>query len=190
MPTPRSPQSMFPFPIAEARPLSLAEVEIDVSDLDAFMAYIQDRRGASPALIGGYDEDRSVYSSELFRVGSEARTIHLGVDVWTDAATPIGAPLAAEVHSRGINDGLGDYGGTVILAHRSVEGLRDGQAVAAGEVFAWLGSPAENGGWPPHLHFQRIEDMLGYRGDFPGVATRADRARWLALCPNPMDLLV
>ncbi|MEO6446181.1 MAG: aminotransferase class III-fold pyridoxal phosphate-dependent enzyme, partial [Gemmatimonadaceae bacterium] len=42
-----------------------------------------------------------------------------------------------------------------------------------------------NGGWPPHLHFQVICDLLGREGDFPGVARARERAVWLSLCPDP-----
>lgn len=197
-----NPKPIFPFPIAEAESVSLAKVDFDVFDLIAFTAFIESRRGQAPALIGGYNEDRAVYSSDLFKSEGEPRSIHLGVDVWTAAGTPLCAPLDAEVHSRAINDSMGDYGGTIILAHdglftlhghlahRSVEGLHDGQMIKAGEVFAWLGAAEENGGWPPHLHFQRIEDMLEFRGDFPGVALRSERASWLKLCPDPRSLLV
>ncbi len=203
MPPTPAVSPIFPFPIADARPVELAGVEFDVADLQSFSSFLATRRGPAPALIGGYDEDRGVYaSSTLFDDEVEPRTIHLGVDIWTSAGTPLRAPLAAEVHSCAINDRFGDYGGTVILAHegfytlyghlahRSVENLRAGQGVAAGEVFAWLGSAGENGGWPPHLHFQRIADMLGFVGDFPGVAARSERDHWLALCPDPMPLLV
>lgn len=198
-----SPHPIFPFAMADARPLSLAEVDFDVSDLPAFTAFIQARRGTAPALVGGYDEDRGVYAaSDLFDGAAEPRTIHLGVDIWTDAGTALRAPLPGTVHSCAINGHFGDYGGTVILdhgefftlyghlAHRSVQLLQPGQAIVAGEVFAWLGTPGENGGWPPHLHFQRIEDMQGWTGDFPGVAPRSERDCWLALCPDPMPLLI
>ncbi|MEZ4387745.1 MAG: peptidoglycan DD-metalloendopeptidase family protein [Candidatus Krumholzibacteriia bacterium] len=203
MPYATSPRPIFPFPIAEARPVVLAGVDFDVADLLAFTAYLSARRGQAPALIGGYAEDRGVYAaSTLFAGDVEPRTIHLGLDIWASAGTPLRAPLAAEVHSCAVNDRFGDYGGTVILAHdgfftlyghlahRSVDGLRPGQPLAAGEVFAWLGHPGENGGWPPHLHFQRIEDMLGFVGDFPGVAAASERDHWLALCPDPRPLLV
>lgn len=198
----QEPYPVFPFPIAQARPVSLASVSFDVADLAAFTAFIDARRGSAPALIGGYGEDRGVYAaSKLFAGQGEPRRIHLGVDVWTDADTPVRAPLPARVHSAAINDRFGDYGGTIILehedfftlyghlAHRSVAGVRPGQEIAPGEVFAWLGSPSENGGWPPHLHFQRIEDLLGHAGDFPGVARASERERWLTLCPDPGALL-
>lgn len=193
---------IFPFPMARARPLSLADVDFDVGDPEAFDRAIAERRGGAPALHGGYGEDRGIYAaSPLFDNDEEPRTIHLGIDVWTDAGTPVCTPLDAEVHSTAINDTWGDYGGTVILAHdgfftlwghlahREVRELVEGSALAAGTAFARLGTREENGGWPPHLHLQRIEDLLGHRGDFPGVARRSERERWLALCPDPGPLL-
>ena len=47
----------------------------------------------------------------------------------------------------------------------------------------------ENGNWPPHLHFQIIEDMELKEGDYPGVCTSANREKYLANCPNP-DLIL
>jgi hypothetical protein len=34
-----------------------------------------------------------------------------------------------------------------------------------------------------------MTDMLGFRGDFPGVCSLAEREKFLALCPNPNTLL-
>lgn len=194
--------SVFPFAIAEARPVSLADVDFDVSDLARFTAYIDACRGDAVALIGGYGEERGVYAaSSLFDGEGEPRTVHLGVDVWADAGTALRAPLDAVVHSVAINDAFGDYGGTVVLqhdgfftlwghlGHTEVRALREGRSVAAGEVFARLGTPEENGGWPPHLHLQRIQDMGAHRGDYPGVAPRSEREGWLARCPDPTPLL-
>jgi len=206
-----APHPMFPFPIAAARPLSLVGVDLDVSDLAAFTAYLDRVRGDAPSLIGGYAEERRIYSgSTLFGdgdAGDEPRVLHLGVDVWAPAGTPLRAPLDGVVHSFADNDRFGDYGATIILEHaqpagapfytlhghlarRSLAGLREGQPVARGEVFAWIGDRHENGGWPPHLHLQRIEDLLGHRGDFPGVARMSERDHWLRICPDPRGLLV
>jgi murein DD-endopeptidase MepM/ murein hydrolase activator NlpD len=154
--------------------------------------------------IGGYLEDRVIYRrSAHFGPGAveEARSLHLGVDVWLPAGTPVMAPLAATIHSLADNDNFGDYGPTVILQHEldgttfySLYGhlsrqewrdLRVGQPLARGESFATVGPFPENGDWPPHLHFQLIADMQGRVGDFPGVARPSERERWAALCPNP-----
>lgn len=207
------PVRIFPFPIAAARPLRLAGSEIDVRDLEAFEALLFAERGAAPALIGGYGENRGLYAgSHLFDAdegpvgeADEPRTIHLGIDIWTAAATPVAAPLPGVIHSFADNDNFGDYGGTIILEHRlesetfytlyghlarrSLADLEEGRNVRAGQVFAWLGEPLENGGWPPHLHFQRINDLLERRGDFPGVAKASEQNYWLNLCPDPSGLL-
>ncbi len=156
--------------------------------------------------IGGYLEERIIYrrSPGLFSAG-EPRTLHLGVDVWLPAGTPVLAPLPARIHSLADNAGFGNYGPTVILAHE-LEGLtfyslyghlaqqewaalRAGQALAPGEAFATVGPPPENGAWPPHLHFQLMADMQGRQGDFPGVARASEREIWAELCPDPNLLL-
>jgi 4-aminobutyrate aminotransferase-like enzyme len=58
-------------------------------------------------------------------------------------------------------------------------------AVGRGQRIGRIGSPPGNGDWPPHLHFQVVTDLLGRRGDFPGVAPASRRNVWLSLCPDP-----
>ena len=205
------PSPIFPFPIAEARPLTLADRDLDIHDFSVFTNFLADERGDAPALIGGYAEDRGIYAgSQLFAEEGEARqeprTIHLGIDIWVEAGTPLRTPLPGVIRGFADNNRYGDYGGTIILEHqqdgkvfytlyghlarRSLHDKEVGRSMAEGEVFAWLGEREENGGWPPHLHFQRINDLLGRRGDFPGVARLSDHEYWLGLCPDPSDLLV
>ncbi|MET7255310.1 peptidoglycan DD-metalloendopeptidase family protein [Dyadobacter fermentans] len=157
--------------------------------------------------IGGYGEDRVIYRHRKhFTADAEKpRSIHLGVDIWAEAGTPLYAPLDATVHSFAFNDHYGDYGPTIILTHElggitfftlyghlsltSLEGLHKGKTIHAGERFAAIGPYPENGDWPPHLHFQIIGDMGSYRGDFPGVCNAADRDYYLNLCPDPELIL-
>ena len=153
--------------------------------------------------IGGYLENRVIYRrSPHFDDTTEPRSLHLGVDMWVPAGTPVAAPLPAIIHSLADNNHFGDYGPTIILAHEleghaffslyghltctDLLGLQPGQAVAQGQVFAHVGPHPENGDWPPHLHFQLIADMQGRWGDFPGVAPPSERAYWAALCADPM----
>lgn len=156
---------------------------------------------------GGYGEVRVVYRmSPLFGgVGEGARTVHLGVDLWLPAGSPVFAVLPGTVHSIANNARFGDYGPTVILEHRvlgrcvhtlyghlasrTLSHLNVGQAVAGGEQIAWLGTPEENLGWPPHLHFQIITEIADHQGDYPGVCSPAERAQWLARCPDPARLI-
>ncbi|RYY41821.1 MAG: peptidase M23 [Chitinophagaceae bacterium] len=157
--------------------------------------------------IGGYGEHRTIYArSEKFDTHvEEPRRLHLGIDVWGPAETPVYAPLAGTVHSVADNDFFGDYGGTVILRHEvggfvfhtlyghlsraSLEDKAEGATVAAGERIASFGIPEENGHWPPHLHFQAIIDMQGRRGDYPGVCCFSEKEQWLANSPDPDVLL-
>ena len=48
--------------------------------------------------------------------------------------------------------------------------------VNAGEQFAAIGAPPENGDWWPHVHFQIITDMLDVPCNFNGVAASSQRA--------------
>jgi peptidoglycan LD-endopeptidase LytH len=68
-------------------------------------------------------------------------------------------------------------------------GLKAGQPVAAGAVFAQVGPYPENGDWPPHLHFQLITDLLGLQGDFPGVCSPQQQEKFARICLNPNLIL-
>jgi murein DD-endopeptidase MepM/ murein hydrolase activator NlpD len=166
-----------------------------------------------PLRAGGYGEDRDVYRTPLFAPadGTEPRSLHLGIDVFAPAGTAVAAALDGRVHSLADNRAAGDYGPTVILEHEPEPGLvfltlyghlaraglgalRPGQAVARGAAIGALGDRHENGGWPPHLHFQLIRSMTdpdgrSWSGDFPGVCRRSEQARWLTHCPDPSRLL-
>ena len=159
--------------------------------------------------IGGYAEHRTLYDrSAVFnadRPGDEPRRLHLGTDIWGAAGTPVFAPCDGIVHSFADNDRFGDYGATIILSHMiegkgfytlyghltraSLKGLTTGKKIAKGEPFSAFGIADENGHWPPHLHFQLIDDMLDYHGDYPGVCRFSEKEYWLNLCPDPEWIL-
>jgi murein DD-endopeptidase MepM/ murein hydrolase activator NlpD len=181
---------------------------VDLDNPDEFGTWLKQKisEANKKVAIGGYGEDRVVYKrSKHFGQGADARSIHLGVDIWIDAHTKVLAPFDATVHSFKNNDNHGDYGGTIILAHTlngltfftlyghlSLESLNKktvGMPIKAGEAFATLGTPNENGGWPPHLHFQLISDMLDKHGDFFGVASPANKEEMMELCPDPNLIL-
>jgi peptidoglycan LD-endopeptidase LytH len=180
-----------------------------VQDTESFSDYINRKLDAAGALygIGGYNEHRTVYSrSAVFgNGGEEPRRLHLGVDIWGDAGTPVYAPLEGSVHSFAYNDAFGDYGATLILQHEqegflfhtlyghlslhSIQDIREGQDIEKGQWIASFGAANENGGWPPHLHFQIVIDMEGKKGDYPGVCKLSEREKYLANCPDP-DLIL
>lgn len=182
-----------------------------LGDNQLFSRYIDQQLASHQAVygIGGYAEHRTIYSrSSLFDGGNtaaEPRRLHLGTDIWGPAGTPVMAPLAGRVHSFAWNGQPGDYGTTIILVHQlddiefytlyghlslaSIQDLWEGDAIAAGKVFAWFGEPAENGQWPSHLHFQLIRGMQGHKGDYPGVCRFSERKACLDNCPDP-DLVL
>jgi murein DD-endopeptidase MepM/ murein hydrolase activator NlpD len=188
--------------------LSSANHEFDgLSEADLDTAILQKLAAAGAiAGVGGYLENRDMYkNTDLFQ-GDEERSIHIGVDVFMPAGTTIYAPFDGVVQSFANRQVSGDYGPVIILRHRhddfdfhtlyghlseaSLAGLHDGKAISAGDKIAEFGPRPVNGNWPPHLHFQLIEDMQGYRGDYPGVVRPADLDFFKQNCPDPMALIV
>jgi len=183
-----------------------------LSDTGRFTAWIRDFLETERAryAIGGYGELRELYRvSRVFNArypGEEPRRFHLGMDIWGKPYTHVMAPLDGIVHSFGFNNNFGDYGATIILSHvlpgdlhfhslyghlslNSIRNLQDGQTILKGDVFAEFGIPVENGHWPPHLHFQIIADMQGWKGDYPGVCKFSERQIFLRNCPDPDVIL-
>lgn len=153
---------------------------------------------------GRYAEPRELYSSDNFAsdAATESRTIHMGIDLFCAADTPVLSPLDATVAFVANNTKELDYGPVVILRHNAkpanefftlyghlglevLDGLGEGQRIRAGEQIATVGAPPTNGNWPPHLHFQLINDLLGLGIDFPGVALQSQQDYWLGLSPSP-----
>ncbi len=166
--------------------------------------------GDSKTGIGRYAEPRLIYTSAQFFQASEKhairRTVHLGVDLFAPALTPVHAPLSGEVSYAAWQQGTLEYGGMVVLQHcvpdtehtfytlyghlsrDSVAALAIGQSIAAGECFAELGTVDDNGGWSPHLHLQ-LGIGTGNLSDWPGVVAPDDTTAWKQIFPNPAALL-
>ncbi|MEZ5038561.1 MAG: aminotransferase class III-fold pyridoxal phosphate-dependent enzyme [Saprospiraceae bacterium] len=201
---------------AEILDLSIGSLELgnnaNFDTLSAFELTIQRIMLEKRAKVGlgGYAEIRPFYSTDAYlqdsNEGPRWRTVHLGLDVWMPNESLVFSPLDGIVHSVQNNSGERDYGPTVIIAHkvsetltfytlyghlsrRSLSHLYVGQKIEKGEIIATVGHSKENGGWPPHLHFQVILDLLGWKGDFPGVAFPDEQAVWLSICPNPAELI-
>ena len=184
----------------------LEQVELQNSQLFSDYVFGKLRAVHASVGVGGYNEHRTIYRrSAHFQQTEEPRCIHLGVDIWAAAGTPVFSPLAGRVHSFANNANFGDYGPTIILEHHlenqlfyslyghlsaeSLEELYEGKPIEKGQLIATFGQFPINGDWPPHLHFQLITDLLGLKGDFPGVCTLRERERFLQLCPDPNLIL-
>ncbi|MEJ7737642.1 MAG: peptidoglycan DD-metalloendopeptidase family protein [Chitinophagaceae bacterium] len=182
-----------------------------IEDTARFCKYINTKLHKARCKLGygGYAEHRTVYSrSGVFNADNpleEPRRLHLGIDIWGAAGTPVYAPLGGMIHSFAFNDHYGDYGATIILLHqlegspfytlyghmslRDIENLSEGGYVIRGQEIAHFGEPHENGHWPPHLHFQIVVDIGVYEGDYPGVCKFSEREKYLGNCPDP-DLIL
>ncbi len=163
---------------------------------------------AVPYGLGSYGEKRSVYATDQFAdsASPERRTLHLGIDVFAPAMTPVHAPLPGKVAFLTYNADPLDYGHTLILEHEA-DGIRFhtlyghlagtlpmllaiGDKVAAGQVIAHLGDWHENGGWAAHIHFQIMADMLEQTGgNFFGVGHESLWDVWQSVCPDPNLIL-
>lgn len=187
------PQNPFDMPLAEAARVG---EEFNTEDQKIWLGY--------------YHEPRLIYTAPAFRNGpwkaSDRRTVHLAVDGFAPAGTTLHAPLEGEVWVVENRDSHLDYGGVIILRHKTPEGdpfytlyghldpevvtrLQPGDPIAKGEAFCRLGTAEENGGWAPHVHFQLALSCDGIETDWPGVGAPDDMYLWRALCPNPAALL-
>ena len=181
----------------------------DISNASQCQAYIDLKLKENKAqmALGGYLEVRNLYrSSPNFATeGPEERNIHLGLDIWTAAKTPVLVPWEGKIHSFANNHSPGDYGPTIILEHEteklvfytlyghlSSDSLRElsyGKYFMQGEALANLGTSEENGNYAPHLHFQIILDLMDFSGDYPGVCTKSELDHYRNNCPDPNILL-
>ena len=211
------PNQVIPFDPSKDKLVSMDlgsgnnKIEQLMSDPHLFNDYIDKLRAEAGARygVGGYGELRSIYGqSRLFdgkNEDEEPRRLHLGIDIWGKPHTAVMAPLDGLVHSFAFNNHFGDYGATVIITHAlktavlhtlyghlslsSIKNLEKGQHIEKGEIFAEFGIPAENGHWPPHLHFQLILNLGNYNGDYPGVCRVSEKEAYLSNSPDP-DLLL
>jgi murein DD-endopeptidase MepM/ murein hydrolase activator NlpD len=154
--------------------------------------------------IGRYNEVRTqaMYSAPQY---DAARRVHMGIDIWAPAGTPVHACAQGVIADCVYHDEPGNYGGTVItrhdtladaplwilhghLARQSTVQHTPGDAIEAGAVIGTLGEMHENGGWVPHLHIQ-LAWHAPKQADYPGVVRLDERAAAVQRYPDPRWVL-
>ena len=194
--------------------LNLSKSNIDLlsfncNNVQKFENYIESylQKNNGKVAFGGYNEVRSLYKrSSIFKSETQLeRNIHIGLDFWIKAETPVLAAIDGRIHSFKNNLGLGNYGPTIILEHeienlvfytlyghlseKSILTLKIGNEFKKGMPIATLGNDLVNGNYAPHLHFQIIENLENNFGDYPGVCNSDDLEFYLNNCPDPNLLL-
>lgn len=188
-------------------PVVAATVANDVAAADRAYERFRAAQGFEVG-IGAWGEGRAIYSQEAFAsrlVDGARRSVHLGLDIFAEAGVELRAPLPARVVATADCNRPQDYGGVLLLEHRTGDGvpfrtlwghlqpaslhaLRPGQDVAAGDVIARLGNSAENGGWVPHLHLQIVCSAEDDPEAIIGVGEPELTAVWTELYPDPSAL--
>lgn len=181
--------------------------ESDFNNLDWFDYQLSQLQKANPDYLlgGGYLEVRPLYTSTAYdkigNNGPESRCMHLGVDFWVPAQTPVHAIFSGEVIYAFNDEGPKNFGGFIVLKHQiegfefytlyghlsveSIAQLTPGDILSQGTKIGTIGNAKENGHWSPHLHFQILLSLLDYTIDIPGVAFYKEKKIWNALCPDP-----
>ncbi len=194
---------MIDFSSYQFHPVIKLPPEYEVYDFT--QGYDPERQLISKFGVGRYDEDRrGMYNTDLFLSGSEARTVHMGIDVGAPVGTVVHAFFAGEVFLFAYNRTEGDYGYTLITRHEigntrlyalhghlsksSVKGKERGLRFSAGDTIAWVGDRHENGGWNPHLHFQ-LSLIEPETCDLPGVVSLSQRDQARKIYPDPRLVL-
>ena len=179
----------------------------EVDDLDLFDFKLMQTQKSYPSdiLAGGYKEIRPLYNSDEYdtelNAGWTSRTVHIGVDFWLPAGTPVHALFDGEIFIAANDKGYKEYGGLIVLKHNesdiefftlhghlslsSIQNKKPGDKISKGECIGFLGNREENGYWSPHLHFQIMLSTLDYVDDFPGVVYYDQLDVWSSICPDP-----
>ena len=192
----------FVFDFTAANP-RVAEYVTD--DYDTFQTQIfadLEASGKSWGL-GNYLEDRSALLHRFPQMIEEGRVIHAGLDIIVPAGEALHAPLDAKVHATGVDAGLGNYGGYVVLCHEvddvrffsfyghlnSAFQVEVGQRLTAGAPFALTGEGADTGHWFSHTHLQILtEGAINEGRMLQGYVRPSDVPALGSLFPTPYPL--
>ena len=153
--------------------------------------------------IGKYNEERpNMYTGDLFE--KSERFIHMGLDIGAPIKTAVKSFYVGEIFLFAYNKLKLDYGYTIITKHRfgnqnmyalyghlsesSIKDKKIGQKFDPGETLGFLGNKQENGGWPPHVHFQ-LSLIKPNECNLPGVVSKKDHKLAQKIFPDPRLVL-
>ena len=153
--------------------------------------------------VGKYLEERSSLLRFYPQMIEEERVIHLGLDIIVPAGFKLFSPISGKVHLASKEEGLGNFGGIIILEHEIGEVrfytmyghlnsnhiVEVGQTVNAGEHFANIGESQDSGGWFTHTHLQILTEKAMQEGrSNQGYIAKKDLDQIENLFPSPYFL--
>ena len=128
----------------------------------------------------------------------------MGIDIGAPSGTNVKSFYEGEIFLLKNNHLKLDYGYTIITKHKfsnnyifalyghlskaSILNKKIGQKIHIGEEIATIGDFTENGGWPPHVHFQ-LSLIEPKNCDLPGVVSEKDHDIALKIFPDPRLVL-
>ncbi|MDA3956741.1 peptidoglycan DD-metalloendopeptidase family protein [Oceanispirochaeta sp.] len=202
------------FPDLKSTPLIL-DLSVDGSFLDdlppgdqrAFQGKLDWRmNGSSQWGLSSYLENRKTLLSTCQQMVKEERFYHLGLDIIVKAGTDLHSPLDATVIDAGFEEGIGNYGGFIMLEHSSSDFetfyslyghlnpaslIKPGARLTAGESFGEIGEFEVNGNWFTHTHLQILtEEGLSRGMQFKGYCRGEEIVEMDRLCPSPFPLFL
>ena len=179
---------------------------MDMRDQESLQRILDKKMGSAYRWgVSPYLERRDTLLGDCPQMVAEQRFIHLGLDVIVELGTPLHAPIDATVAESGYENGEGNYGGYVLLKHKSPSFEtfysfyghlgRDrlpaaGKTFPAGAAFAKIGDFHENGNWFHHTHVQVITRKgleMGYASK--GYCSEEDLVEMNDLCPSPIPIV-
>ena len=102
------------------------ETDYNDNDLMDFKLNRLTKQNPNCIIAGGYLEPRPIYTTDAYKAesnnGNIFRTVHLGIDFWLPALTPVHSLFDATVEIAVNDAGDKEYGGLIILNHK-LEGL-------------------------------------------------------------------
>lgn len=149
--------------------------------------------------LGGYLEERANVLRHYPQMIRENRIYHLGLDIIVPPDFTLYSPLNATVYEVGKEEGIGNYGGYVILKHNdfysfyghlnSHHQVAPGDELYAGEPFARIGHSQDSGGWFTHTHLQILTEKAVNEGrTHQGYISDSLLSQVPAFFPNPCCL--
>lgn len=180
-------------------------LSFDTTNFPLFQKIIFDELDASGKSwgVGRYLEERQNVLRNYPQMISQQRIYHAGLDIIVPEGSTLYAPLDGEIFEVGKEEGIGNYGGYVILKHQqhnesfySLYGhlhsghlVQKDDKVIAGQPFARVGGGNDSGGWFTHTHLQILTEEAKLRGRmFHGYVTPDDLMEIEQLFPSPYCL--